>query len=113
MLLLVIDKVVMMMVEVFICGNKILSCGNGGLVGDVQYFLFEMLNCFECDCFSLLVIVIIIDMLMLIFIINDYSYDEVFFKQVCVLGQLGDVLLVIFISGNFCNVINVMEVVLL
>lgn len=80
MLLVVIEKVVNMMVEVFIYGYKILSCGNGGFVGDVQYFFFEMFNCFEWDCLSLLVIVFLIDMLILIFILNDYSYDEVFFK---------------------------------
>lgn len=99
------------MVNVLFNEGKIFFCGNGGLVGDVQYFFFELFNCFECECLSLLVVVLIIDSLIIILIVNDYSYNEVFFKQICVLGQLGDVLLVIFISGNLVNVIQVIQVV--
>lgn len=45
-------------------------------------------------------------------IANDYSYDEVFSKQVRALGQPGDVLLAISTSGNSRNVINAMEAAL-
>ena len=38
-------------------------------------------------------------------IANDYSYDQVFAKQVRALGQSGDVLLAITTSGNSANVL--------
>ena len=45
-------------------------------------------------------------------IANDYSYDEVFAKQVRALGQPGDILLAISTSGNSRNVINAMQAAL-
>lgn len=39
-----------------------------------------MFNCYERDCLSLLVIVLSIDMFIIILIVNDYSYDEIFVK---------------------------------
>ena len=40
---------------------------------------------------------------------NDYSYDEVFSKQVRGLGKKGDVLLAISTSGNSKNVVKAIE----
>ena len=62
------------------------------------------------ECLFLPAIAITTDTLILIFIVNDYSYEEIFSKQVCVLGQFGDILLVIFISGNSPNVIKAIKV---
>ena len=84
-----IDKAAMMMVEALIRGNKILSCGNGGSAGDAQHFSSEMLNRFERDRPSLPAIAITTDTSTLTSITNDYSYDEVFSKQVRALGQPG------------------------
>ena len=42
-------------------------------------------------------------------IANDYSYNEVFSKQIMALGQEGDVLLAISTSGNSANVIHAIE----
>ena len=107
-----IDKAAMMMVEALIRGNKILSCGNGGSAGDAQHFSSEMLNRFERDRPSLPAIAITTDTSTLTSITNDYSFDEVFSKQVRALGQPGDVLLAISTSGNSRNVINAMEAAL-
>ena len=40
---------------------------------------------------------------------NDYSYDEVFSKQVRGLGKSGDILLALSTSGNSKNVIKAVE----
>ena len=42
-------------------------------------------------------------------IANDYSYEEIFSKQVSALGQPGDVLLAISTSGNSANVAAAMR----
>ncbi|MCO7224007.1 phosphoheptose isomerase [Pleionea sp. CnH1-48] len=93
-------------------GGKILSCGNGGSAGDAQHFSSEMLNRFERERPSLPAIALTTDTGTLTSIANDYSYDEVFAKQVRALGQAGDILLAFSTSGNSRNVIKAMEAAL-
>jgi DnaA initiator-associating protein len=107
-----IEQASMMMVEALVRGNKILSCGNGGSAGDAQHFSSELLNRYERDRPSLPAIALTTDTSTLTSIANDYSYDEVFAKQVRALGQPGDVLLAISTSGNSRNVICAMEAAL-
>lgn len=93
-------------------GHKILSCGNGGSAGDAQHFSSEMLNRFERERPGLPAMALSTDTSTLTSIANDYSYNEVFSKQVYALGQAGDVLLAISTSGNSRNVIKAMEAAL-
>ncbi|NNF66467.1 MAG: phosphoheptose isomerase [Gammaproteobacteria bacterium] len=85
-------------------GNKILSCGNGGSAADAQHFSSELLNRFDRDRAGLAGIALTTDSSTLTSIGNDYSYDEIFSKQVAALGQAGDLLLAISTSGNSANV---------
>ena len=107
-----IEQASYMMVEALIRGNKILCCGNGGSASESQHFSSELLNRYERDRPSLPAISLTTDTATLTSIANDYSYDEVFSKQVRALGQAGDVLLAISTSGNSRNVINAMEAAL-
>lgn len=86
--------------------RKILSCGNGGSAGDAQHFSSEMLNRFERERPGLPAMALTTDTSTLTSIANDYSYEEVFAKQVRALGQNGDVLLAISTSGNSANVVQ-------
>lgn len=97
------------MVEALIRGNKIMSCGNGGSAGDAQHFSSELLNRYERDRPSLPAVALSTDTSTLTSIANDYSYEEIFSKQVRALGQEGDILLAISTSGNSKNVIKAME----
>lgn len=90
-------------------GNKILSCGNGGSAGDAQHLSSELLNRFERERPSLAGIALTTDTGTLTSISNDYSYEEVFAKQVRALGRPGDVLVGISTSGNSGNVIRAMQ----
>lgn len=87
-------------------GNKVLSCGNGGSAGDAQHFSSEMLNRFERERPALPAIALTTDSSTLTSIANDYSYNEVFAKQIRALGQSGDILLAISTSGNSENVVT-------
>ena len=94
------------MVQALLDQKKILSCGNGGSAGDAQHFSAELLNRFERERPPLPAVAITTDTSTLTSIANDYSYDEVFSKQVKALGQSGDVLLAISTSGNSANVVK-------
>jgi DnaA initiator-associating protein len=107
-----IEKAANMMVRALINGNKILSCGNGGSAGDAQHFSSELLNRYERDRPSLPAMALTTDSSTITSIANDYSYDEIFSKQIKALGQPGDILLAISTSGNSRNVINAMEAAL-
>ena len=104
-----IEQAGMVMVQCLLNGNKILSCGNGGSAGDAQHFSSELLNRYETERPSLPAIALTTDSSTLTSIANDYSYDDVFSKQINALGNNGDVLLAISTSGNSRNVITAIE----
>lgn len=83
---------------------KILSCGNGGSAGDSQHFSSELLNRFEMERPGLPAVALTTDTSTLTSIANDYSYEDIFAKQVRALGRTNDVLLAISTSGNSENV---------
>ena len=98
------------MVASLAAGGKILACGNGGSAADAQHFAAELLNRFEIERAPLAAIALTTDTSTLTSIANDYSYEQVFAKQVQALGRSGDVLLAISTSGNSPNVLAAMRV---
>ena len=98
-----------MITQCLLGGGKILSCGNGGSAGDAQHFSSEMLNRFEMERPGLPAVALTTDSSTLTSIANDYSYDQVFSKQVSALGQQGDILLAISTSGYSTNVNRAIE----
>lgn len=97
------------MVQALTQEKKILSCGNGGSAGDAQHFSAELLNRFEMERPPLPAIAITTDTSTLTSIANDYSFEQIFSKQVRALGQSGDVLLAISTSGNSPNIIEAIK----
>lgn len=104
-----IEQAGMIMVQALLGEKKILSCGNGGSAGDAQHFSSELLNRYETERPSLPAIALTTDSSTITSIANDYSYEEVFSKQIRALGNPGDVLLAISTSGNSKNVIKAIE----
>jgi D-sedoheptulose 7-phosphate isomerase len=94
------------MVQCLLANNKILACGNGGSAADAQHFSAELLNRFEMERPGLAAIALTTDSSTLTSIANDYSFEQIFSKQVRALGRSGDVLLGISTSGNSPNVIE-------
>lgn len=92
------------MVAALLAGKKILACGNGGSAADAQHFAAELVNRFEVERPGLPAIALTTDVSCITSIANDYSYKEIFSKQVDALGQAGDVLLALSTSGKSPNV---------
>lgn len=95
-----------LIVDTLFAEHKILTCGNGGSAADAQHFAAEMVNRYERERPGLPAIALTTDSSTLTAIANDYSYDQVFSKQIRALGQSGDVLIAISTSGNSSNVIE-------
>lgn len=93
-----------LMADALLDDGKILSCGNGGSAGDAQHFSSELLNRFEMERPGLPAMALTTDSSTVTSISNDYSYEEIFSKQVRALGKPQDVLLAISTSGNSENV---------
>lgn len=87
-------------------GNKILACGNGGSAADCQHFAAELVGRFERERLPLPALALTTDTSILSAVANDYSFNEVFAKQVQAFGQAGDVLLAISTSGNSTSILN-------
>ena len=98
-----------LMFSVLSQGNKILACGNGGSAADCQHFAAELVGRFERERLSLPAIALTTDTSILTAVGNDYSFGDIFAKQVQALGQPGDLLLAISTSGNSGNVIAAVE----
>lgn len=101
-----IADAVELMVESLMTTGKILACGNGGSAADAQHFAAELVGRYERERPELAAIALTVDSSILTAIANDYSFDQVFAKQVRALGQPNDVLLAISTSGNSANVIE-------
>ena len=89
--------------------HKILCCGNGGSASDAQHFAAELVNRFQIERAPLSCLALNTDTSVLTAIANDYSYQEVFAKQILALGAKGDVLLAISTSGNSPNVVQAVK----
>jgi D-sedoheptulose 7-phosphate isomerase len=91
-------------------GNKIMFAGNGGSAADAQHLAAELVNRFLKERRPMAGLALTTDTSVLTSIGNDYSFEEIFSKQVEALGREGDVLLGISTSGNSRNILKAFEV---
>jgi D-sedoheptulose 7-phosphate isomerase len=91
-------------------GNKLMICGNGGSAADAQHVAGEFVCRFYRNREPLPAIALSTDTSVLTSISNDYSYNDVFGRQVTALGKSGDILLGISTSGNSKNVFEAFKV---
>jgi len=96
--------------DAFENGNKILLFGNGGSAAEAQHLAAEFVNRFLMERPPLPAIALSTDSSILTSISNDYSFSEVFSKQIVALGKEGDIAIGISTSGNSANVIRAIEV---
>ncbi len=90
-------------------GQKILLFGNGGSAADCQHIAAEFVNRFQIERKPLAALALTTDTSVITSIGNDYSYDDIFLKQVQALGKEGDIALGITTSGSSPNVIKAIE----
>jgi D-sedoheptulose 7-phosphate isomerase len=90
-------------------GHKLMVCGNGGSAADAQHLVAEFVSRLTVDRPALRAVALTTDTSILTAVGNDYSYDNVFERQVEALGIKGDVLLTISTSGNSKNCVKALK----
>lgn len=98
-----------LLVDAFKKGNKALLFGNGGSAADAQHIACELAGKFYLDRPPLPAIALTTNSSSLTAIGNDYSYEEVFSRQVKALVRDGDIVIGISASGNSPNVLRGIE----
>ena len=103
-----IKKIVEIIISCYKQNGKVILFGNGGSCSDSMHLATELLSRYYFDRKSLPAIALT-DNVSLTAIGNDYSYEDVFAKQVEGFVKKGDVVIGISTSGNSKNVIKAIE----
>lgn len=90
-------------------GNKIMFCGNGGSAADSQHLAAELIGRYKINREPLSALALTTDTSTITAVSNDFSFDDIFSRQIKALGKKGDVLYAISTSGNSKNVINAIK----
>ena len=91
-------------------GKKALIFGNGGSAADAQHLVGELVGRFYLERAPLPAIALTVNTSNLTAIGNDYSYNEVFSRQLRALGHEGDVAIGISTSGSSASIVNAMKI---
>jgi D-sedoheptulose 7-phosphate isomerase len=95
--------------RVFKAGNKVLFFGNGGSAADAQHLAAELTGRFQLERPALPALALNVNTSSLTAIANDYSYEQVYARQVESLGVQGDAAIGITTSGQSRNVLRALE----
>ena len=90
-------------------GGKILLFGNGGSAADAQHIAAELVGRYKAERKGLAAIALTTDSSALTCISNDYSFADVFSRQIEALANKGDVVIGISTGGTSVNVVNALE----
>jgi len=90
-------------------GGKILFFGNGGSAADAQHLATELVVRYRVNGRALPSIALTTDTSLLTACSNDFSYDDIFSRQIEALMRPEDVAIGISTSGNSANIIKALE----
>lgn len=97
------------LIQAFRSGNKVLLFGNGGSAADAQHIAAELVGRFYLDRSPLPAQALTVNASALTAIGNDYTFDQIFARQIEAFGQAGDVAIGISTSGDSRNVIEALR----
>jgi D-sedoheptulose 7-phosphate isomerase len=102
----VFTQAMVQLIETLRSGHKVLVAGNGGSAAEAQHFAAELVGRFKRERAPCAVLSLTTDTSILTAVANDYSYDDVFARQVLAYGQPGDMLLAFSTSGESENLVR-------
>lgn len=89
--------------------GKVFFCGNGGSAADSQHIAAELVGMFLKDRRALPGIALTVNPSVVTAVSNDWSFDDVFARQVQALMSKDDLLVCISAGGNSPNVVRAVE----
>ena len=89
--------------------GNIFFAGNGGSAADSQHLAAELIGRFQINRKPIKAQALTTDTSILTSIGNDYSFKDIFKRQIEALGKKGDSLIVMSTSGNSNNIINLIK----
>ena len=102
----VIGKIVKIIIKTLKGGGKVLLFGNGGSAADAQHLAAELVGRFKRERKGLPALALSTNTSILTSVGNDYSFAQVFARQIEALGKQEDVAMGISTSGQAGNVIK-------
>jgi len=90
-------------------GKVVFTCGNGGSAADAQHIAGELVGRFRHKAKGYKASALTTNSSIVTAIANDFSFDEIFSRQIESRGQAGDVLLALSTSGGSPNVVRAAE----
>ncbi len=108
-MLSVVENSAKAIIEAYKNGGKVLIAGNGGSAADAQHVATELVSKFMHYRRALSAIALTTNSSILTAIGNDYSYDQVFVRQIQAYGNEGDIFIAISTSGNSKNIVLAAE----
>lgn len=105
-LLETVERTAELCIESLRSGGKLLLCGNGGSAADAQHLAAELIGRYLRERQALPAIALTTNTSNITAVGNDYSYDEIFSRQIEALGNKGDIAIGISTSGNSRNVLR-------
>lgn len=101
-----VEQAATLLADALLRGNKLLACGNGGSAADASHLTTEFVVRFQADRRPYPAISFTTNGGDLTACGNDYSFEEIFARQVRAFGQKGDILFAFTTSGNSENVVR-------
>ena len=99
-----VEAAAAMIAEALLLGHKLLACGNGGSAADASHLTTEFVGRFERERRAYPAISLATHGGDLTAISNDYSFADLFARQVQAYGKPGDALVVFTTTGNSENI---------
>lgn len=92
--------------DAFARDNVLYTFGNGGSAADAQHLTGEIIGHYKRDRRPLGAVTLSTDPTTMTCIANDYTYDDVFARQVEALAKPGDVVAAFTTSGRSANIVS-------
>lgn len=90
-------------------GKKIIFAGNGGSAADSQHLAAELISRLNYDRPGLAAMALTTDTSALTAIGNDYSFENIFSRQIEAISQAGDIFIGISTSGKSPNILKAFD----
>ena len=104
-----VEKAAKMVRDTVKRGGTLFFCGNGGSAADAQHLATEYVVRYQRERRAIAAIALTTDTSLLTATGNDYSFDQIFARQVEALGKPGDLLVLHTTSGKSPNLLRAAE----